>query len=94
MKVTVNLTYFKQSGKYYTDGEFEMEVKDCRLVSSSDIGKGVPFLPDVLEEIRRMNEVGPMPGLSVRWDGPIWVNTEPECCPHLLLPPEMQEAGK
>ena len=84
MIVKVKLTYFKPSGKYYTDGEFEMEVEDCSK-SGGDAGKNIPYLYDILAKVRDMNRCGPVPGLSTNWDGPILVNTEPSCCPALLL---------
>ncbi len=84
MKIKVKLTYFKKSGKYYSDGEFEMDVDDCSR-SSGEAGKNVPYIYDVAEKIYYMNTSRKLPGLRGNWDGPIWFITEPECCPMLLL---------
>jgi len=92
MKVKVKLTYFKHSGKYYSDGEFEMEVGDCSS-SGGEAGRDIPYLYDVIKEVRCMNVTEDMPGITGRWDGPIYLTTEPECCPALLLPLD-KETGK
>lgn len=84
MQVKVKLTYFKSTGKYYLDGEFEMDVRDCSI-GGGEIGKNVPYLYDIIKEVRKMNKNGSMPGLYGQWDGPIHITTEPECCPALLL---------
>lgn len=51
----VELTYFKRTGKYYSEGEYSTDWAD---------------LGDIWAEVRRMNSEGHLPGLvegSVGW---------------------------
>lgn len=45
----VKLTYFKESGKYYTEGEYETKLDHFH---------------DVINEVRGMQSRGELPGLS------------------------------
>ncbi|QSM00860.1 hypothetical protein YerA41_159 [Yersinia phage YerA41] len=49
MAIKVKLTYFKRSGKYYTEGEYESEHK---------------WLHDITDEIRKMRSEGKLPGIN------------------------------
>jgi hypothetical protein len=74
MKFTVKITYFKTSGKYYTDDEFPFEAES--IGDSLDI----PVCPmhDVTEYVKTlvMNS-REMPGLcSKGWEGHILVDCE------------------
>jgi len=81
-KFQIKLTYFKPSGKYYADGECEIEAKALTM------GKGTPqeytiaYTYDVLDAVALMDE---HPGLSGRWsDGPILVAGPEMSPPHLI----------
>lgn len=49
MTIKVKLTYFKRSGKYYTEGEYETEHQ---------------WLHDIADEIRKMRIEGNLPGIN------------------------------
>lgn len=49
MTIKVKLTYFKRSGKYYSEGEFETENQ---------------WLHEITDEVRKMRADGKLPGLS------------------------------
>ncbi|BES79973.1 hypothetical protein [Yersinia phage vB_Yru_GN1] len=49
MAIKVKLTYFKRSGKYYTEGEYESEHK---------------WLHDITDEIHKMRSEGKLPGIN------------------------------
>ncbi len=60
----VNITYFKNSGKYYDDGEYE---------SSFSFGESWK----IYDEVRAFQSSGILPGLSSgKWEGYILVNPE------------------
>jgi hypothetical protein len=76
----VTLTYFKPSGKYYSEGEF---TRDYMRVGN--LGE-VVYLPEVIEDVRAMQERGELPGLtSGRWEGAILITAE-DGGQHLLRP--------
>ncbi len=76
----VKLTYFKESGKYYSDGEYETDLQEWH---------------DVIKDIKIKQEEGNLPGL-VEGGGQefmILVNTEgigTADVPHIIhpIPPE------
>lgn len=78
---SIRVTYFKPSGKYYTD-----EVVTRKFRSTEG---GICYMPDVCAWIRGLNqdadETNPLPGLSSGWGGPILVDCD-EGFPHLILP--------
>lgn len=62
MKVTITIWYFKDTGKYYTDGEF-MVVTDSYYTA--------------IKSLEHFFSTGKMPGLSGKgWDGPILINSD------------------
>lgn len=69
----VKLTYFKQSGKYYSEGEYDTEKE---------------YLFKVFEEVKKMAEDGCLPGLmSGRSEFHVLIDVpdHPHNHPHLVL---------
>lgn len=72
--IPVKLTYFKQSGKYYTHEKTYMRAS---FLGSDDAIEGIANMNDICQQVRQMNEEGKLPGLnSGRWlsyeDGAPW----------------------
>lgn len=64
--ITVNLTYFKPSGKFYAEGTFNLDVKW--------VNPGLPYMYDVFDAVRNRAKEGTLPGLNPgTWEGPIHV---------------------
>lgn len=80
----IRLVYFKPSGKFYTESNYEFESK-----RQTD-GNG-PIMSDVVAQVRGWRDCGgqgSLPGLSAYsdgWDGPILIDCE-EGYPCLLMP--------
>lgn len=71
---TVKLTYFKKSGKYYSDGTYKTD----KL-----------HLWEIWDEVRSMNENGGLPDLaetSKGWIISVKVKHHPFRHPHLIVP--------
>jgi hypothetical protein len=87
-KFTIRLTYFKPSGKYYTDAEFEWEGAAC-----GDGPEPSCYMNDAVAHVRGTRDgggQGSMPGLSEHgegWDGFILVDCD-RGFPALILPPK------
>ena len=79
----IKFTYFKPSGKYYSEGSKVMAVEMCGPESRT------VYMDSVLSQVRQLIESGsPLPGLAGPWrDGFILVETE-EGVPCLLMPQE------
>lgn len=72
MKHLIKLTYFKRSGKYYTDGSYY---------------SGKKYMFEIFEEVADMKENLLLPGLSSGdWDGIIHIysDTHPNAYPGLI----------
>jgi hypothetical protein len=71
----VKLTYFKDSGKYYSGGTYPSEQKD---------------LWEIFTEVRRMVETGELPGLckGAKFTTLIDVPDHPHNYPHLVMQKE------
>jgi hypothetical protein len=68
----VKLHYYKSSGKYYSDGEFE--------------AKGT-YLWDFVKEVKEMKAEGKLPGLvdgAVEFIIHILPRNEDDCVPHII----------
>lgn len=80
---TVRLTYFKPTGKYYTDTTFQW--------TGRTLPDGSCYMPDVVAHVRGLRDnagQGALYGLSWRsegWDGPILVDCD-RGYPTLLMP--------
>ncbi len=73
MQNTIKLTYFKESGKYYTVGEYYSELE---------------WFFQIFDEVRDMKNKKRLPGLSSgNWDGDILVesDTHPNAYPGLSV---------
>jgi len=78
-EVEIHLTYFKDSGKYYTDAKVTWNCEMCN-------GIQVVYMPAVCGRVRGMQErKEQLPGLSGSWSGLILVECE-NGVPCLLLP--------
>lgn len=79
---TFNISYFKPSGKFYSDVKYTTTIKVCGNSSC-------PYMPDIVDKIRGLRDTGgqdALPGLSgSRWDGIILITCE-EGYPCLILP--------
>jgi hypothetical protein len=71
-KLTVKLTYFKESGKYYATGEFTSEGN---------------FLFEIIKEVEKFHSAGKLPGLveGAGLDFKILIQHEGSP-PHLFVP--------
>lgn len=78
-KFTIEITYFKDSGKFYTSEEYEGEFQATP--------HGNCYMDDVVQWINALKATNaPMPGLSTCWkSGPIMVDCK-EGYPCLILP--------
>ena len=72
-KFTFKLTYFKPTGKFYSNDSFEAEVRVCE-------GTTIPYMPDIVAKVRGWRDTRgqrALPGLSGEgWDGFILVDCE------------------
>lgn len=73
IKVAYEITYFKPSGKYYSNGVL-------LLYQPLDMDKAK-------DHIKHFKKHGPLPGLTGGWDGPIVINHK-EGYPVLVLSEE------
>lgn len=64
----VKLTYFKPSGKYYSEGEYN---------------SAYTYAFDIYQEVRQLNKIANLPGLVGDWYGNILVQPD-ECAPALI----------
>ena len=86
-KFTIRVMYFKDNGKYYTEGEYEWK---GRVVGDAH---PTVYMPDVVAQVRGWRDnggQGALPGLNAEtsgWDGYITVDCE-EGYPWLILPPK------
>lgn len=72
---TIKLTYFKPSGKWYTDGVFTSKLE---------------YMYEIFDHVRDLRNTSKLPGLgSGSWDGYILVTSDDHPCayPGLVLPP-------
>jgi hypothetical protein len=71
----VKLTYFKESGKYYSNGEYETKQQ---------------MMYDVYEEVRQMQKDGKLPGLvdggGKEFTVLVEIPDHPCGCPQLIFP--------
>jgi hypothetical protein len=86
---TFKITYFKPSGKYYTNTEIEWETTYCNDKVNT------PYMYDavtILKELRDSKLKGVLPGLGkdvVGWYGYVLIDCDPGF-PVLILPEEKQ----
>lgn len=79
--------YFKESGKFYTESNWETEVDALGPEGNA------PYMQEAVARLRGLRDSGgqgAMPGLSQwteGWAGPILLN-HPEGYPCLILPPK------
>lgn len=79
----IKLTYFKESGKFYTNAQFEGIFERIGDHGQPIIG---PYMNDVVEQVRGYIKDKTLPGLqSGSWDGPILVDCDLGY-PCLILP--------
>lgn len=52
----ISLTYFKQSGKYYTSGEYNTQIPLHTI--------GVANMYGITDEVKAMRELGKLPGVT------------------------------
>lgn len=78
---TITIKYFKPSGKYYSEGSFNLEVTDC-----GPPGHPTCYMNEVADHVRGLRDRGErMPGLSGSWSaGHILIDCE-EGYPVLIL---------
>jgi hypothetical protein len=70
---TFTVWYFKDSGKFYSEGVFNFDATDC-----GPPGHPTAYMDDAVQHLKglRWNRL-PMPGLIGSWlDGPILVNCD------------------
>lgn len=83
----VKLTYFKPSGKYYTETTAPFEATDC-----GQPGHPCCYMNEVADKVEATRDHGLLPGLSSgRWAGPILVECE-QGHPVLIQPPFVKHA--
>lgn len=65
------VTYFKPSGKYYTDGHFDLEVDACGPTET-------PYMQQAVDHVKALRDGPPcaMPGLATQWRGYILIDCE------------------
>lgn len=84
----IKLTYFKASGKYYADGECNVEASAIVCGAGTSKEYTIAYTYDVIDAVALMD---PHPGLSGRWtEGPILVTGPEMSPPHLIT--SMEEA--
>lgn len=72
--ITVKLTFFKTSGKYYSSGEYETTLTAFH---------------EIIDHVRFKRNIKQLPGLAGGWEGPILVQIGGPSVPHLILPEDM-----
>lgn len=81
-KFQIKLTYFKSGGKYYSEGECEVEVGEIVAGEGTPEAYSIAYTYDVLDAVALMD---PHPGLVGRWtEGPILVTGPEMSPPHLI----------
>lgn len=81
--VAFKLIYFRNTGKYYFDGE---EVYNCRICDNSDVVYMYDYISHIRGLRRNQSQGSCLPGLCSLWlDGYVLINCE-NGFPHLLLP--------
>lgn len=84
----IKLTYFKASGKWYADGECEVEAGAIVCGTGTPEEYTIAYTYDVIDAIALMD---PHPGLVRRWtEGPILITGPEMSPPHLIT--SMEEA--
>lgn len=83
----VKLTYFKPSGKYYSDGVFETDTTPTQ--KQFDLGINIKPLYQIWEEVERMRDVtGNLPdlcdGCGKEFDILVEVPDHPHAHPHIV----------
>lgn len=87
-KFQIKLTYFKPSGKYYSEGECEVDAGEIVAGEGTPQAYSIAYTYDVLDAVALMD---PHPGLVGRWtEGPILVTGPEMSPPHLIT--SMEEA--
>ena len=76
------LTYFKESGKFYSSGDLEIEADPL------ETDKNTPYMYDVILQVRKMRDNGKLPGLTGGWDCYILISDFDSAFPHLITPKE------
>lgn len=77
----IRLTYFKPSGKWYTEATLTLRTANCGTATHPCC-----YMNGVADLIRDSRDGGFLPGLtSGRWDGPILINCD-QGYPVLVLP--------
>ena len=72
--VTIHVEYYKNSGKYYSDEQFEYEFT---ILPHEGTENFTVYMPEVTDFIRKCHARRCLPGLtSGQWEGPIRVTTE------------------
>ncbi len=85
---TIKLTYFKASGKYYSEGECEVEAGEIVAGEGTPDAYSIAYTYDVIDAVALMD---PHPGLIGRWtEGPILITGPEMSPPHLIT--SMEEA--
>ena len=81
-KFQIKLTYFKPSGKYYSEGECEVEAGEIVAGEGTPEAYSIAYSYDVLDVVALMDV---HPGLVGRWtEGPILVTGPEMSPPHLI----------
>lgn len=81
-KFQIKLTYFKPSGKYYSEGECEVDAGEIVAGEGTPQAYSIAYTYDVLDAVALMD---PHPGLVGRWrEGPILVTGPEMSPPHLI----------
>jgi len=77
---TINFTYFKASGTYYTGGKKKMQVRLC------DDGR-TPYMYEVVEKVKETRRIGAsLPGIVSSWpEGFVLIDCD-EGYPCLIVP--------
>lgn len=81
-KFKVRLSYFKASGKWYADGDCEVQAGEIVAGAGTPEEYSIAYTYDVIDAVALMDS---HPGLNGRWtDGPILVSG-PEISPSHLI---------
>ncbi len=87
VKVLLKITYFKRTGKYYTDATDDFTVDECE--------GGTPAMYQLSDNIKAIRDSGdiPLPGLCGGWDGFILIDCD-NGYPCLIVPKDILEFEK
>lgn len=78
----VKLTYFKASGKWYADGECEIEAGAITVGEGTPQAYTIAYTPDLMDAVVLMDQ---HPDLRGRWtEGPILITGPEVNPPHLI----------